>query len=289
MNLLEQQEEARARLCAMIEEAIGRKMKTPKDFDFLANAIYDKLHEKISSSTLKRIWGYLPETSTPRLGTLDILSQFVNYTDWKSFCAQTFSEKVPESVSSKPRFRSWKLLFPLIVIAIAFVARGLLPFDSDNKNASDELKSDYYLKKGSRFDKPQDYLELFGIHDLDFYWGREVASCPGVFIWGPEYGNSTWGNKGDSAAMMPTITVRWTSPNVTKEQIDRRNSDFFYMAMHRNEIRLTFMKDLVYPGYVFLGVYRLSKEESDSTHNVWERVQDDLYLHDLNQLYKYRN
>ena len=31
------------------------------------------------------------------------------------------------------------------------------------------------------------------------------------------------------------------------------------------------------------------KEESDSTHNVWERVQDDLYLHDLNQLYKYRN
>jgi hypothetical protein len=61
------------------------------------------------------------------------------------------------------------------------------------------------------------------------------------------------------------------------------------MAMHRNEIRLTFMKDLVYPGYVFLGVYRLSKEESDSTHNVWERVQDDLYLHDLNQLYKYRN
>ena len=49
------------------------------------------------------------------------------------------------------------------------------------------------------------------------------------------------------------------------------------------------MKDLVYPGYVFLGVYRLSKEESDSTHNVWERVQDDLYLHDLNQLYKYRN
>ena len=111
MNLLEQQEEARARLCAMIEETIGRKMKTPKDFDFLANAIYDKLHEKISSSTLKRIWGYLPETSTPRLGTLDILSQFVNYTDWKSFCAQTFSEKVPESVSSKPRFRSWKFLF----------------------------------------------------------------------------------------------------------------------------------------------------------------------------------
>ena len=52
-------------------------MKTPKDFDFLAGQIFDKLHENVSSTTLKRIWGYLSEPSTPRLSTLDILAQFV--------------------------------------------------------------------------------------------------------------------------------------------------------------------------------------------------------------------
>ena len=31
------------------------------------------------------------------------------------------------------------------------------------------------------------------------------------------------------------------------------------------------------------------REESDTAHNVWERVQNDVYLHDLQELYKYRN
>lgn len=49
------------------------------------------------------------------------------------------------------------------------------------------------------------------------------------------------------------------------------------------------MKNLVDSGYVFLGVYRLSKTESDSTHTTWERVQDDLFLNDLSVLKKYLN
>ena len=61
------------------------------------------------------------------------------------------------------------------------------------------------------------------------------------------------------------------------------------MALHRNEIRITFMKNLVDSGYVFLGVYRLSKTESDSTHTTWERVQDDLFLNDLSVLKKKEN
>lgn len=178
-------------------------MKTPKDFDFLAEQIFDKLHENVSPTTLKRIWGYLSEPSTPRLSTLDILARFLDY--------------------------------------------------------------------------------------IDFYWGRQIPNYQGIFIWGPEYGNPTWGNKGDSAAMMPTISVHWSLDNVSQEEIDRCNSDSYYLALHRNELRLTFMKNLVDTGYVFLGVYRLSKTESDTTHNVWERVVDDLYLHDLYRLYKYRN
>ena len=79
-----QQEQALVRLRDVIEETVGRKMKPPKDFDFLAGLIFDKLHENVSSTTLKRIWGYLSEPSTPRFSTLDILAQFVDYVAWKT-------------------------------------------------------------------------------------------------------------------------------------------------------------------------------------------------------------
>ena len=287
------QEQALVRLRDVIEETVDRKMKTPKDFDFLAERIFEKIHETVSPTTLKRIWGYLSEPSTPRLSTLDLLAQFVDYKDWEAFCHQDSSPVTPASASYKHSFLNWSTLSSIAVIIVTLLLGTIVFLPSlkscVDKKTSGEVMKDYILKRGARFDLPQDYLELFGIHDLDFFWGREVPNYPGIYIWGPEYGNPIWSNKGDSAAFMPTITVHWSMENVTQEQIDRRNSDFYYQALHRNEIRITFMKDLVYPGYVFLGAYRLSKEESDSTHNVWERVQDDVNLHDMNGLYKYRN
>ena len=69
-----------------IEEAVGRKLRTPKDFDFLAASIFDKLHLHISPTTLKRVWGYLHDTSSaPRQTTLDLLAQFIDYPSFKAF------------------------------------------------------------------------------------------------------------------------------------------------------------------------------------------------------------
>ena len=83
-----------------------------------------------------------------------------------------------------------------------------------DKSEKVQLNGEFILKRGTYFDKPQDYLELFGIYDIDFYWGRQIPNYQGIFIWGPEYGNPTWGNKGDSAAMMPTISVHWSLPTL---------------------------------------------------------------------------
>ena len=66
-----------AQLREAIETVADRKMRTPKDFDFLSDAIFEKLHQKVSTTTLKRLWGYLSEPVTPRTSTLDLLSQFV--------------------------------------------------------------------------------------------------------------------------------------------------------------------------------------------------------------------
>ena len=68
----EQQEQALAKLRELIEGVIERKMKTPKDFEYLSECIFEKFHEKISPTTLKRLWGYLSESTTPRKSTLDI-------------------------------------------------------------------------------------------------------------------------------------------------------------------------------------------------------------------------
>ena len=67
--------QARARLIEIVEERVGRKMQTPKDFEFLSEQIFDSLHQHISPTMLKRLWGYLTEPSEPRLSTLNLLSK----------------------------------------------------------------------------------------------------------------------------------------------------------------------------------------------------------------------
>jgi hypothetical protein len=49
------------------------------------------------------------------------------------------------------------------------------------------------------------------------------------------------------------------------------------------------MKNLRDTGFVFLGVYRLSLEQSDTTHCVWERVDETCDLNNLDYLMELRN
>ena len=68
-----------------IENDIRRKIKTPADFDFLVGVVWERLHEPISTSTLKRIWGYIEGTDQTRRTTLSLLSRFLGYDDWDHY------------------------------------------------------------------------------------------------------------------------------------------------------------------------------------------------------------
>ena len=68
-----------------IETALKKKLQTPKDFEYLRERIYARLHTLVSRTTLMRLWGYVDEEVTPRKGTLDILSRFLGYQDWESY------------------------------------------------------------------------------------------------------------------------------------------------------------------------------------------------------------
>ena len=68
-----------------VEEQLNRKMKTPKDFIFLSGVIWDRTHETISPTTLKRLWGYIDGADQARSSTLDILSQALGFHDWEDY------------------------------------------------------------------------------------------------------------------------------------------------------------------------------------------------------------
>lgn len=80
-----------------IENALGRKLQTPKDFDFLRERIYARQHMLISRTTLMRIWGYVEEDVKPRKSTLNILTQFLGYRDWNEYLHNSFLPKEQQS------------------------------------------------------------------------------------------------------------------------------------------------------------------------------------------------
>ena len=65
------QEQALDALRKQIEEKVGRPMRSPKDFDYLADCIATQLHDTVSASTLKRLWNNMPGYASLRTSTLD--------------------------------------------------------------------------------------------------------------------------------------------------------------------------------------------------------------------------
>ena len=75
-----------AYLLTEVENRYGRRIATTTDFESLSFVIEHQTGEQISSSTLKRLWGYVSLNPTPRIATLDVLSKFVGHKNFKAFC-----------------------------------------------------------------------------------------------------------------------------------------------------------------------------------------------------------
>jgi len=156
-------------------------------------------------------------------------------------------------------------------------------------SAEREPASALTLKMGQEFATYHDYLSLFGITDTTSWWGKPLPHHPDIVVWGPTYHHPHWHNDGDTARMMPTITERWEPADTDSTLVTMRNRDKYNHEVRLNEVRITFMKNLRGSGFVFLGVYRLSLEQSDTTHCVWERVAETCDLNNLHYLMELRN
>ncbi len=98
---MRQDNELIARLRGEVETAVERTMRTPRDFDLLAELIFRRLHTVISSATLKRLWGYLTPLE-PRDSTLTILARFLGYRDWEAY-----KQREDDEVQSTPVVSRW--------------------------------------------------------------------------------------------------------------------------------------------------------------------------------------
>ena len=84
-----------------IEESVGRKMKTSTDFIFLSGAIWERIHENLSTSTLKRLWGYVDGPDKTRDSTLDILSRFLGFSNWDDFISHISQNNGSDQVQTE--------------------------------------------------------------------------------------------------------------------------------------------------------------------------------------------
>lgn len=92
----------------LLEEKFGRKIRYPKDCESLALQMNEAATQRISASTLKRLFGFITPTTSPSLYTLDTVAMFLGFADWESLQIQlmqqsdsTFSGSISDIIRSE--------------------------------------------------------------------------------------------------------------------------------------------------------------------------------------------
>lgn len=69
----------------VVEQKYGRPLNTSTDFDEFSLFLKRSFDMDISTSTLKRLWGYVNDIHKPRIITLDGLARFAGYGTFSDF------------------------------------------------------------------------------------------------------------------------------------------------------------------------------------------------------------
>ena len=72
-------------LMRCVEQRYGHVLNTTTDFEVFSLHLKRKKGLDLSTSTLKRLWGYVGGDHKPRQGTLDVLAQYVGHGSFTDF------------------------------------------------------------------------------------------------------------------------------------------------------------------------------------------------------------
>ena len=72
-----------------VERVMGHELREARDFEELSGLLLKGTRERLSPTTLKRLWGYLPhEEVQTRRHTLDVPARLVGFHDYEDFCTR---------------------------------------------------------------------------------------------------------------------------------------------------------------------------------------------------------
>ena len=109
-----------------VEQKYGRRIATTTDFESLSVVIEHQIGEMLSSSTLKRLWGYVSLNPTPRIATLDILSRYVGHKNFKVFCEWLKESKAFVSTFFSARCQTVSELTPGVNVTIGWAPNRIV-------------------------------------------------------------------------------------------------------------------------------------------------------------------
>lgn len=127
------------RLVAIIETKLGWGKGTTwsnKDFEVLSERIFEYTNKRLSVTTLKRIWGRAELVANPSIATLDILSEFAGYDNWRTFVTAHKAEYTPpKMVGSTKRNKIGVLIASLLAVGALLMFFRKSIFNAQNKPA----------------------------------------------------------------------------------------------------------------------------------------------------------
>ena len=164
-----------ARCLSLIEAQLGwgpAEKWVNYDFEKLSDTIHASTGVRLSTTTLKRIWGKLKYNSAP---TLTTLSRFAGYEDWRTFKQSETAkvanlENTPPAFTLKPVRHSNAYYWLLMFIPLSLLGYVLMP--SETKHPDPDL---YSFKA--------DKMVTEGVpNSVIFHYNAKAAKSDSVFI-----------------------------------------------------------------------------------------------------------
>ncbi len=135
-------------LVALIETKLGwgnGSTWSNKDFEELSERIFKSTNKRLSVTTLKRIWGRAEWVANPSAATLDILSEFMGFEDWREFVRVNKDESLAQGVLERQKpSKIWILVLVLVLVGSFF---GFLW----NRNANNDKEDTVYNAENFSF------------------------------------------------------------------------------------------------------------------------------------------
>ena len=140
-------------LMSLAEKKFRKSIETSTDFTSLAAEIEEKTKERISTSTLKRLWGYVNMSTIPRQATLDILARYIGKRDFKTYCDDLKNSNAIRSMFFTSEYINASDLKPESIVEIGWNPNRVVTLRYLGENLF-EVKSSInsQLREGDRFE-----------------------------------------------------------------------------------------------------------------------------------------